>query len=500
MHCTRSQYSCYSDTILNCNYENALKGRNENNRLDNTTLSSLTTLVPILLLLSLIASWLVFFSVFVTHPANAITPQETGPSQKITGPVKPPVKQSTAEGLGPKIKDFHLKVSLVFSGLKFPSSMAFLGPNDILVLEKNEGTVQRIVNGKLLPEPLLRVPVANDAERGLLGVAIAKNQDGHTYVFLYYTLSEGGVTGDVRACCNVLYRYDFIDNKLVNPKLLLSVPAGLGSLHSGGKIVIGPDGNLYIGVGDLGAHRDFNQNFGNSTEKIGSVIYRISQDGEPVGDVLGDTNPTNKFYAYGIRNTFGIDFDPVTKKLWDSENGPTFGDEINLIEPGFNSGWAKIQGLWEVTGQKAYEVKGPLVADPSNSSSLVDFDSKGKYRSPELVWQYTVGPAGLKFLNSDKLGKEYENDLYVGNVNYGELYHFKLNASRTGLLLKGLHNKVIENPGDNYNFLFGINFGHGITDLQVGPDGYLYVLTIPDWVKQERKTVVGGEIYVIKNR
>jgi hypothetical protein len=98
------------------------------------------------------------------------------------------------------------------------------------------------------------------------------------------------------------------------------------------------------------------------------------------------------------------------------------------------------------------------------------------------------------------LGKEYENDLFAGDVNYGELYHFKLNASRTGLLLKGLHNKVIENPGDNYNFLFGINFGHGITDLQVGPDGYLYVVTIPDWVKQERRTVVGGEIYVIKNK
>jgi glucose/arabinose dehydrogenase len=378
--------------------------------------------------------------------------------------------------------------------------MAFLGPNDILVLEKNQGVVKRIVNGKLLPEPLLRVPVANKAERGMLGIATSKYRDGHTYVFIYYTLSGGGVTGDdwnaVPPCCNVLYRYDFIDNKLINPKLLLSVPAG--SLHNGGAIVLGPDNNLYIGIGDVGAHRDYNQNFGNSTEKTGSVIYRISQDGKPVGEALGSTDPTDKYYAYGIRNTFGIDFDPITKKLWDSENGPTFGDEINMIEPGFNSGWAKIQGLWEVTGPKASEVKG-LVADPSNSS-LVNYDGKGKYRSPELVWQQPVGLAGLKFLTSNKLGKEYENDLFVGDVNYGELYHFELNSSRTGLLLNDLRNKVIENPEDKYHYLFGTRFGHGITDLEVGSDGYLYVLTIPDWVKQERKTLVGGDIYVIKNK
>jgi hypothetical protein len=169
-----------------------------------------------------------------------------------------------------------------------------------------------------------------------------------------------------------------------------------------------------------------------------------------------------------------------------------------MIEPGFNSGWAKIQGLWEVTGPKASEVKG-LVADPSNSS-LVNYDGKGKYRSPELVWQQPVGLAGLKFLTSNKLGKEYENDLFVGDVNYGELYHFELNSNRTGLLLNDLRNKVIENPEDKYHYLFGTRFGHGITDLEVGSDGYLYVLTIPDWVKQERKTLVGGDIYVIKNK
>ncbi|PWU82060.1 MAG: hypothetical protein DLM72_03760 [Candidatus Nitrosopolaris wilkensis] len=285
--------------------------------------------------------------------------------------------------------------------------MAFLGSNDILVLEKNEGLIQRIVNGNLLPQPLLRVPVANLGERGMLGIAIAKNQNGHTYVFLYYTKSGGGITGDdwagTRPLCNCLYRYELTDNKLVNPKLLLSLPADLGSLHNGGKLLIGPDQNIYLGVGDVGGHRTLSQNYHNSTQTIGSVIYRISQDGKPVGNILGDTDPINKFYAYGIRDTFGMDFDPVTKKLWDTENGPTFGDEINLVEPGFNSGWKQIQGVWKPIGPKAFEVKGPLILNRNNN--LVDFGGKGKYRSPELVWNYTVGPTALKFLNSSKLGE-----------------------------------------------------------------------------------------------
>ncbi len=90
----------------------------------------------------------------------------------------------------PYVKEPNLSAKIVFKGLKFPTSMAFLGPNDILVLEKDEGTVNRIVNGTMLSEPVLKVPVANDGERGMLGIAVTKN-NGHTFVFLYYTQSGG---------------------------------------------------------------------------------------------------------------------------------------------------------------------------------------------------------------------------------------------------------------------------------------------------------------------
>ncbi len=79
------------------------------------------------------------------------------------------------------------------------------------------------------------------------------------------------------------------------------------------------------------------------------------------------------YYAYGIRNSFGIDFDPVTGRLWDTENGPAFGDEINLVEPGFNSGWVSAQGIWKVDADS----QGQKMLNPDN---LVTFNKGGKYR------------------------------------------------------------------------------------------------------------------------
>ena len=141
-----------------------------------------------------------------------------------------------------------------------------------------------------------------------------------------------------------------------------------------------------------------------------------------------------------------MDFDPVTGKLWDTENGANWGDEINLVEPGFNRGWNKVQGIWKDHIRDNQFNASDITYHPSD---LVDFDGKGKYRSPEFVWKYTVGPTALKFLNSDKLGKQYENDMFVGDVNNGRIYHFKLNDNRTGLLLDGpLVDKIADTDKD----------------------------------------------------
>ena len=129
---------------------------------------------------------------------------------------------------------------------------------------------------------------------------------------------------------------------------------------------------------------------------------------------------------------FGIDFDPVAGNLWDSENGPDFADEINLISPGFNSGWADVQGIWEHLGGKPQDVW-------INPDKLADFNGKGKYSEPEFTFFETVGVTAIKFFDSDKFGSEYENDLFVSDIKNGNIYHFDLETDRRNLVLMDLY-------------------------------------------------------------
>jgi aldose sugar dehydrogenase len=415
-------------------------------------------------------------------------------------PYVPTLNYNTDEGKPSIINDPLLKVEEVVRGLDLPTTMAFLGPDDILVLEKDKGTVQRIVNGIMLPEPLLDVNVATSIERCMCGIAVSKsNNIGSTYVFLYFTEAEVLDSEDITLgkdpLGNRVYRYELVNNKLINPVLLLDLPAIPGPRHNGGAIIIGPDNNLYIPIGDVDgtgkgdASETKAQNYGDGIEPDGrSGILRITQDGKPVGGVgggdgaaaagiLGDSSsfPLNLYYAYGIRNSFGFDFDPVSGNIWDTENGPGDGpgegDEINLVEPGFNSGWQEVHGMSSIAGN-------------FNPSDLVSFEGKGKYSDPEFAWIETVGPTALKFFNSDKLGMQYVNDMFVGDVHFGNIYHFDLTEARTELVLGGLladkvadSDSELEEAADGGGIIFAKDFG-GITDLEVGPDGYLYVVSI----------------------
>jgi glucose/arabinose dehydrogenase len=393
------------------------------------------------------------------------------------------------------INDPNLKLELVGRGLQLPTQMAFLGPDDILVLQKDNGIVKRIVNGVILQEPILDVNVATAYERGLLGIAIAKNHNetapNPIIVYLYYTESQqdGKDKCSGSATCskenqplgNRLYRYELVNNKLVNPKLLLDLPATPGAVHNGGAILIGPDNNMYIPIGEINYRKGQISNYKNGSPPDGrGGILRVTQDGQPTDGILGDSIPLRLYYAYGIRNSFGLDFDPVTGKLWDTENGPGFGDEINLVEPGFNSGWSRVQGIWE----RENYFGGPVA--PDKPDKLVDFDGKGKYSTPEFTWNQTLGVTAIKFLNSDKLGKEYQNDIFVGDIHTGNLYHFDLSKDRKQLLLNGsLEDRIANNKNELQKVILGQGFS-GITDIEVGPDGYLYILSFGN-----------GEIYRI---
>jgi glucose/arabinose dehydrogenase len=359
--------------------------------------------------------------------------------------------------------------------------MVFIGPNDILVTQKNDGTVIRIVNGTKVIQPLITVPVASKDERGLLGLDVSNDPTGNkTHAFLFYT-EKGPVKGE--ALGNRIYKYELDKNatKLSNPQLLLDLPWEPGPGHNGGVLKIGPDNNIYVTIGDMiitesnesQLYETQAQNIQDGKKPDGRAgILRITQDGKPVDEgILGSSYPLNLYFAYGIKNSFGIDFDPLTGNLWDTENGPDYGDEINLVEPGFNSGWKKIHGIWYVDGTLAKS--GIASAAPKD---LVDFVNRGTYSSPELTWDLSVAPTALKFLDTEKLGSEYKNNILVGDINLGNIYYFKLNQDRKSLDLgKGLTDKIAQTEEELSDVVFGHGFG-GITDLEVGPDGFLYVL------------------------
>lgn len=406
----------------------------------------------------------------------------------------------------PSLSDPNLKIESVATGFDFPTSIAFLGDDDILLLEKNTGKVYRIVDGNV-SNLVFQLDVSFKDERGLLGIAITgndKSKEGYRHVFLYYTHCPK-VTSNTQDCGNYVYRYNFDseNSKFLDPKLILTLPALPGPSHNGGVLLLDDDENLYVTTGDLQSTA-FNrnqtgfdtmaQNIINGTAPDGRAgILRLTGDGLPVGNgVLGTEYPLNLYYAYGVKNSFGIAIDPVTGSLWDTENGPKFGDEINLVEEGFNSGWEKIQGIWKLNETKAKDVTYDE-DEEYKKTMLVDFNGKGKYSDPEFVWDKPVGPTALIFLDSDKLGEKYENNIFVGSVKKGVIYHFDLDDDRKSLSLTGdLTDSVMDKKDDPTQIIFGENFGI-VTDLEVGPDGYLYV------VSGDRGTDAGAIYRIVPN-
>ena len=392
------------------------------------------------------------------------------------------------------LSDPKLSVEIFATGLKQPTNMAFLDSGDVLVLEKQNGTIRKIVNGSVLSEPLLDINVATVDTRGMLGLAVTKNETRNVeYVFSYFTEAGYGL-GDGEDKCkkaancldgginqpvgNVLYRFDLSEDEksLLNKKLLLNFSALPGATHNGGEMVVGPDNNLYVITGNAENVSTVASNSEDPNVDGKAGILALNHDGRPAfsNGILGMKEPLNRYYAYGIRNGFGLDFDPISGRLWDTENGPWYGDEINLVEPGFNSGYKQIMGFWKRISPDQIE----LIKDIEDLN-LVDFNGKGKYSNPELAWNQTVALTAIKFFNSSKYGKEYQNDIFVGTIlPNGDLYHFDLNSKRTALALaEPLKDKIVDNNGELRNIVFGKNFGV-ISDIAVGPDGYLYIVSL----------------------
>ena len=363
----------------------------------------------------------------------------------------------------PVINDPSLMAEIVVEELSSPTSMAFMDSNNILVLEKT-GSVRLISNGILQEQPVLNVPVDTESERGLLGIATL--EDDNT-VFLYYT--ESGET-----LRNRVYRYNWNGETLVNPTLILDLPAIPGPNHDGGKLVIGPDQYLYAIIGDLN-HDGKLQNFLDGPEPDDTgVIFKVNpNDGSAAPNnpfVNSGDSVLSRYYAYGIRNSFGIAIDPITNMLWDTENGPGEYDEVNLVRPGFNSGWQTVMG--------------PISRSGESIDDLVSFQGS-QYIDPVFSWQITPAVTDIEFLHSSKLGDKYANNIFVGDYNNGNVYYFEVNEDRTGIIFDASQTDLIDLVADNEEELSTIIFASGfgsITDIETGPDGFLYILSYDDGI------------------
>jgi aldose sugar dehydrogenase len=380
--------------------------------------------------------------------------------------------------------DTRIKIEPIYDGVTLPTAIAFLGLNDMLVLEQSNHKIMRIVNGQMLDEPVLDLGNTIRNLTCVCDIAILQNDNGTSYAFLYIYHAEVTEDDENTKVVNRLYRYNITDGKLVDPKLFFEIPSSPEGEHDGGKIRIDPDNNIYVTIGDIDAYKTKAQNVKNGSLPDGSsAILRFTPDGEPVGSggLIGDTHPLDKYYAYGIRNSFGLDYDPLTGNIWMTDNGPNCCDELNLVRPGFNGGWNKIMGFSvnQIPLDRAFNLTdlGFPSDRASNLSDLEFFNGKGKYYDPIFEWFEPIGITDLVFIPSDKLGKEYEGNLFVADYNSGYLYRLLLNQTRTGLLLNGsLSDGVADNNLERLEAVFAKIEG-GITDLEIGPDGLLYVVS-----------------------
>ena len=365
----------------------------------------------------------------------------------------------------PTLSDPNIRVEKVITGLESPTSMAFLDNDDIIITQKDNGRVRLVSNGILQPQPILQVPIVNNSERGLLGVAIANTSASTTTktVFLYYTEPIGDQVK------NRIYRYELSGTgNMTGGQLILDLPGEPGPNHDGGKIAIGPDRLLYTVIGDLNRDGMLQNVMEGPPPDDSSVILRVDYDGNTGGIPSISSGGLNlsKYYAYGIRNSFGFDFDPLTGVLWDTENGPAEFDEINIVLPGFNSGWNRVMG--------------PIGREGITTQDLVQFQGS-HYADPVFSWLRSEGITDIEIFNSSSLGERYTYNMFVGDYNNGNLYFFTINSNRTGLDLAGiagLEDLVADNNEELNAVIFGRGFSGGITDVETGPDGYLYILTL----------------------
>ena len=300
--------------------------------------------------------------------------------------------------IGPRVRD--------------PVSMAFASDGTWYYTERRTGIVRRVdANGFAFP--LYDAPVAAppESERGLIGITLDPDFTSNGYIYIFYTGSPA-----VNVIENYVERLTLHSGSTVSATRVLSVPLDWNQavIHNGGNLRFGPDGKLYLSIGDY-----FDAANGQDLGKMPAKIHRFNPSvplSAPFDNPFYDGPGPNadSLYAYGFRNPFDFDFDPVSGTLFAGDNGVACDDEVNRVRPGYNYGWR--------TNYPECDDSSPGGPDPAYNTIL-----------PLISWPYSVVPTGVTFYRGD-LFPEWKNDLFVCHWKSGELHHFKLNAARNTIV------------------------------------------------------------------
>ncbi len=322
---------------------------------------------------------------------------------------------------------------VVLDGLKRPWSIAFLDENEALIAEKdgdllrvNMQTQARTIIGgipadradsvftKLSDATSLHYPRGIEAglrltfNEGLLQVLLDPQFAQNRWVYLSYVAEtpEGTTTKVIRG--------QLEGNKLANVStLLLASPFSDGSFHYGGAMTFGPDGKLYITVGD----RLFSEALqppvpiAQDVRDARGMIYRINPDGSiPADNPDFGPNAVPGAFAIGIRNVQGLTVHPTTGQLWFSEHGTIQGDELNVLVPRANYGWP-------------LQTSGRYRAADYTPPAL----ETGSLTPPRWYWRHTVAPAGITFYTGSEF-PTWKNSLLVAGLSGGSLWRFQVDS------------------------------------------------------------------------